>query len=103
MMFSVVLKALPPVEIGAAMRLKALIIMFGPAIGPTLSGMLLGVFSWRAIFFTFTLALAVAALAASRAIYFRSARVCFMVPAPFRGFRARESALRAPPRQDSAP
>ena len=65
MMFSVVLKALPSVEIGAAMRLKALIIMFGPAIGPTLSGMLLGVFSWRAIFFTFTLALAVAALAPS--------------------------------------
>lgn len=60
MMFAVVLEVFPPVKIGAAMGLTALIIMFAPAIGPTLSGILLGAFSWRAIFFSFAVVLAIA-------------------------------------------
>lgn len=60
MMFAVVLEVFPPVKIGAVMGLTALIIMFAPAIGPTLSGILLGAFSWRAIFFAFAVVLAVA-------------------------------------------
>ena len=59
MMFSMVLEVFPPCKIGAAMGVTALIIMFAPAIGPTLSGILLGVFSWRAIFFSFVVVLAV--------------------------------------------
>lgn len=58
MMFSMVLEVFPPCKIGAAMGVTALIIMFAPAIGPTLSGILLGVFSWRAIFFSFVVVLA---------------------------------------------
>ena len=60
MMFAVVLEVFAPVKIGAAMGLTALIIMFAPAIGPTLSGIILGVLSWRFIFFTFAAVLAVA-------------------------------------------
>ncbi len=59
MMVSMVLEVFPPCKIGAAMGVTALIIMFAPAIGPTLSGILLGVFSWRAIFFSFVVVLAV--------------------------------------------
>lgn len=59
MMFSMVLEVCPPCKIGAAMGVTALIIMFAPAIGPTLSGILLGIFSWRAIFFSFVVVLAV--------------------------------------------
>ena len=36
-----------------------LIIMFAPAIGPSLSGVILGFFSWRALFFIFAIVLAV--------------------------------------------
>lgn len=60
MMFALVLEVFPPHKIGAAMGLTALIIMFAPAIGPTLSGFILGAFSWRGIFFLFALILLVA-------------------------------------------
>ncbi len=60
MIFAVVLEVFAPVKIGAAMGLTALIIMFAPAIGPTLSGIILGVLGWRFIFFTFAAVLAVA-------------------------------------------
>ena len=66
MMFSMVLEVFPPCKIGAAMGVTALIIMFAPAIGPTLSGILLGVFSWRAIFFSFVVVLAVGVAFASK-------------------------------------
>ena len=48
------------------MGVTALIIMFAPAIGPTLSGILLGIFSWRAIFFSFVVVLAVGVAFASK-------------------------------------
>lgn len=66
MMFAVVLEVFAPVKIGAAMGLTALIIMFAPAIGPTLSGIILGVLSWRFIFFTFAVVLAVAIVFAAK-------------------------------------
>lgn len=42
------------------MGVASLVCMFAPAIGPTLSGILLGMFSWRWIFFSFVIILAVA-------------------------------------------
>lgn len=57
MMFAMVLEIFPPHKIGAMMGLTALIIMFAPAIGPTLSGIILGAFSWRWLFFIFAIIL----------------------------------------------
>lgn len=53
MMFSVILEVFPLNKIGAAMGTAGLVVMFAPAIGPTLAGALIGAFSWRAIFFFF--------------------------------------------------
>ena len=58
-MFAVVLEVFPASQIGGAMGLMTLIIMFAPAIGPCLSGVILGFFSWRALFFIFAIVLAV--------------------------------------------
>ena len=60
MMFAMVLQVFPPQKIGSAMGLCALIIMFAPAIGPTLAGFIVGALSWRWIFFVFALILAIA-------------------------------------------
>ena len=60
MMFAVVLEVFPQSKIGSAMGLMTLIIMFAPAIGPSLSGVILGFFSWRILFFIFAIVLAVA-------------------------------------------
>ncbi|MFL0198560.1 DHA2 family efflux MFS transporter permease subunit [Clostridium sp. WILCCON 0269] len=60
MMFSVILEVFPPNRIGSAMGSASLVIMFAPAIGPTLSGIFLGMLSWRWIFFSFVIILAVA-------------------------------------------
>lgn len=62
LMFSLVLEVFPPQKIGAAMGVASLIIMFAPAIGPTLSGIIIGAFSWRGIFFAFAIILFVALL-----------------------------------------
>ena len=59
-MFAVVLEVFPPSHVGSAMGLMSLIIMFAPAIGPSVSGVILGFFSWRALFFIFAIVLAVA-------------------------------------------
>lgn len=56
-MFAMVLEVIPPHKIGAAMGVSALVIMFAPAIGPTLSGIILGALSWRWIFFSFAIVL----------------------------------------------
>ena len=60
MMFAVVLEVFPQDKIGGAMGLMTLIIMFAPAIGPSLAGVILGYASWRALFFIFAAVLAVA-------------------------------------------
>lgn len=49
-MFAMVLEVIPPHKIGAAMGTSALVIMFAPAIGPTLAGALVGAGSWRLVF-----------------------------------------------------
>lgn len=59
-MFAMVLEVIPPHKIGAAMGVSALVIMFAPAIGPTLAGILIGSLSWHWIFFSFVIVLAVA-------------------------------------------
>ncbi len=58
-MFAVVLEVFPASKIGSAMGLMTLIIMFAPAIGPSLSGVILCYFSWRALFFIFAVVMAV--------------------------------------------
>lgn len=66
MMFALVLEVFPPKKIGAAMGLCSMIIMFAPAIGPTLAGLILGAFSWRWIFFLFAAILIVALVFAAK-------------------------------------
>ena len=48
------------------MGVFGIVIAFAPAIGPTLSGIILGVLSWRFIFFTFAVVLAVAMVFAAK-------------------------------------
>ncbi|WP_241520145.1 MDR family MFS transporter [Bifidobacterium catulorum] len=62
MMFSVLLEVFPKSKIGTAMGITTLIIMFAPAVGPTLSGFFIGAFSWRWIFYFFAVVAAVALL-----------------------------------------
>ncbi|KFF30726.1 lincomycin resistance protein LmrB [Bifidobacterium bombi DSM 19703] len=64
MMFSVITEIFPLAKIGAAMGTASLVIMFAPAIGPTLAGALIGTLSWRAIFFFFAIIAAVAIVCA---------------------------------------
>lgn len=59
-MFSLVLEVVAPEKIGAAMGVNALVIMSAAAVGPTLAGVLAGMFSWRAIFLSFAAILVVA-------------------------------------------
>jgi MFS family permease len=44
-------KAFPPEKRGAAMGSVGLVIMFAPAIGPTLSGIIIEALHWRWLFF----------------------------------------------------
>ncbi|WP_057881493.1 MFS transporter [Companilactobacillus kimchiensis] len=53
LMFSIAMRIFPPNKLGAALGMAALVIMFAPAIGPTISGIILGVSSWRFIFWLF--------------------------------------------------
>ncbi len=60
LMFAVVMQIFPPQKIGAVMGVCALVIMFAPAIGPTLTGLVLAKLSWHWIFWLFIPFLAVA-------------------------------------------
>lgn len=60
LMFAVVMRIFPPQKIGAVMGVCALVIMFAPAIGPTLTGLILAKLSWNWIFWLFVPFLAVA-------------------------------------------
>ncbi|MBD5807265.1 DHA2 family efflux MFS transporter permease subunit [Limosilactobacillus walteri] len=53
LMFAVVMQIFPPKKIGAVMGICALVIMFAPAIGPTLTGLILAKLSWQWIFWLF--------------------------------------------------
>ena len=47
LMFTVATLIFPPYKLGSAMGMIGLVIMFAPAIGPTLAGMILGILSWQ--------------------------------------------------------
>lgn len=47
LMFTVAMQIFPPQKLGAAMGGCAMVIMLAPAIGPTITGLILGVLSWR--------------------------------------------------------
>ena len=66
MVFSVILLVIPRERRGAAMGIIGLIIGFAPAIGPSLSGVLVDSVGWRAIFVIVTVIAAIIVLAASR-------------------------------------
>ncbi|TGA97778.1 DHA2 family efflux MFS transporter permease subunit [Sporolactobacillus shoreae] len=50
-MMNTILYIYPPEKRGAAMGLIGLVIMFAPALGPTLSGLIISYFSWRWLFY----------------------------------------------------
>nr|WP_179394696.1 MDR family MFS transporter [Lacticaseibacillus absianus] len=60
LMFAVAMQIFPPHKLGTVMGLAALVIMFAPAIGPTLTGLLLATASWHAVFWVFVPLLALA-------------------------------------------
>ncbi|MFC6181767.1 DHA2 family efflux MFS transporter permease subunit [Lactiplantibacillus daowaiensis] len=60
LIFIVLLAVYPPQKRGAAMGLVGLVIMFAPAVGPTLAGLILGALSWHWIFWLFVPLLAIA-------------------------------------------
>lgn len=53
LLFTVAMLIFPPNKLGAAMGINGLVIMFAPAVGPTLTGILIGALSWRAVFYVF--------------------------------------------------
>ncbi|AEB72452.1 DHA2 family efflux MFS transporter permease subunit [Lentilactobacillus buchneri] len=53
LMFTVATLIFPPYKLGSAMGMIGLVIMFAPAVGPTLAGMILGLLSWHWIFWLF--------------------------------------------------
>lgn len=53
LMFTVAMQVFSPAKLGAAMGACAMVIMFAPAIGPTLTGLILAKLSWRWIFWAF--------------------------------------------------
>lgn len=65
-MFAVVLEIFPPNKIGTAMGTSAMIVMFAPAIGPTLTGLILAQLSFRWLFFFFAFVLLIAFLFAAK-------------------------------------
>ncbi|MFC6175749.1 DHA2 family efflux MFS transporter permease subunit [Companilactobacillus huachuanensis] len=60
LMFSIAMRVFPPNKLGAALGMASLVMMFAPAIGPTLSGIILGFSSWRFIFWSFIIFLLIA-------------------------------------------
>ncbi|WP_248927844.1 DHA2 family efflux MFS transporter permease subunit [Paenibacillus hamazuiensis] len=50
LMFNTILVVYPPEKRGAAMGFVGLVIMFAPAIGPTVAGLLIAYFTWHYIF-----------------------------------------------------
>ncbi len=66
MVFSVILLVIPRERRGAAMGIIGLIIGFAPAIGPSLSGILVDCVGWRAIFVIVTCIAVIIVLAAAK-------------------------------------
>lgn len=53
LMFTVATLIFPPYKLGSAMGMIGLVIMFAPAIGPTLAGIIIGALSWQWLFWAF--------------------------------------------------
>ena len=64
LMFTVAMLIFPPNKLGTVNGVLALVIMFAPAIGPTLTGLILAAGSWRDIFYTFVVFLLIALIIA---------------------------------------
>ncbi|WP_295731123.1 DHA2 family efflux MFS transporter permease subunit [uncultured Limosilactobacillus sp.] len=62
LMFAVTMQVFPPDKIGTAIGINGLVIMFAPAIGPTLTGFILGHLSWNWVFWLFVPFLVIALL-----------------------------------------
>lgn len=60
LMFTVAMQIFPPNRLGAAMGVCAMVIMLAPAIGPTVTGLILAKLSWNWIFWMFVPFLVVA-------------------------------------------
>lgn len=60
LMFTIAMLIFPPNKLGSVNGILALVIMFAPAIGPTLTGLILAAGTWRDIFYTFVLLLVIA-------------------------------------------
>lgn len=60
LMYAAIMRVFPIERIGAANGVAGLVIMFAPVIGPTLSGVLIGALSWRAVFWMFAIVSVVA-------------------------------------------
>src|SRR5699024_10156411 len=65
LLMTVLLAIIPVHRRGTAMGLMGIVIAFGPAIGPTLSGFLLEHFAWRSLFITILPIVAICAVLAS--------------------------------------
>ncbi|RVU70079.1 MULTISPECIES: DHA2 family efflux MFS transporter permease subunit [Lactobacillus] len=64
LMFTIAMLIFPPNKLGTVNGVLALVIMFAPAIGPTLTGLILAAGSWRDIFYTFVVFLVIALIIA---------------------------------------
>ena len=62
LMFTAAMLIFPPEKLGAAMGACAMVIMLAPAIGPTVTGLILGKLSWNWIFWMFVPFLIIALL-----------------------------------------
>ena len=60
LMFTVAMNIFPPQKMGTAMGVCSLVIMFAPAVGPTLTGFILAKLSWNWVFWLFVPILLVA-------------------------------------------
>ena len=68
LMFTVAMQIFPPNRLGAAMGVCAMVIMLAPAIGPTVTGLILAKLSWNWIFWMFVPFLVVAIIFAITAL-----------------------------------
>jgi MFS transporter, DHA2 family, lincomycin resistance protein len=64
LMFTVAMLIFPPYKMGTAMGICALVIMLAPAIGPTVTGIILGKLTWNWIFWFFIPFLVIALICA---------------------------------------
>ncbi len=51
LLYNVIMKLYPPAKRGTVMGMVSLAILFAPAIGPTLAGYIIDIFSWQAMFY----------------------------------------------------